>query len=205
MGMGRPRSFDKDAALDRAMEVFWRKGYEGTSLAELTKAMEINPPSLYAAFGNKEGLLKAALDRYSEQRNEFLRSVLDEPTARKVAERLLHGIADFHTDPKNPPGCLFMQGGLACGEGAEMIPQELAARRACMEEAIRERFKRAKREGDLPRDINPAALARYFSTIVQGMAVQAAAGATREQLRQTADLALAAIPERSKLNATRKR
>ena len=194
MAMGRPRSFDKDKALDQAMEVFWRKGYEGASLADLTKAMGINPPSLYAAFGNKEGLLKAALDRYAEQRKGFLGTAFDEPTARKVAECLLRGVADFHTNPDNPPGCLFTQGGLACGDGAEMIPRELASRRAQMEAAVRERFERAKQEGDLPRDADPAALARYLSTVMQGMGVQAAAGATREQLQQTVDFALAAFP-----------
>ena len=194
MAMGRPRAFDKDQALDQALEVFWRKGYEGASLSDLTKAMGINPPSLYAAFGNKEGLLKAALDRYADQRKQFLRTAFDEPTARKVAECLLHGMADFHTDPNNPPGCLFTQGGLACGDGAEAIPRELASRRARMEEAVRERFERAKQEGDLPPDADPAALARYLSTIMQGMGVQAAAGATREELRQTVDLALAAFP-----------
>ena len=203
MAMGRPRSFDKDKALDQAMEVFWRKGYEGASLSDLTKAMGINPPSLYAAFGNKEGLLKAALDRYAEQRKGFLRTAFDEATARKVAECLLRGVADFHTDPANPPGCLFTQGGLACGDGAEMIPRELAARRAQMEESVRDRFERARREGDLPRDADPAALARYLSTVMQGMGVQAAAGATREQLQQTVDFALAAFPQPVKAQKAR--
>src|SRR5919106_255484 len=142
MAVGRPRAFDKDEALDQAMEVFWRKGYEGASLSDLTKAMGINPPSLYAAFGNKEGLLNAALDRYAEQRKGFLRTAFGEPTARKVAECLLRGVAEFHTDPANPPGCLFTQGGLACGDGAEMIPRELASRRAQLEEAGPERLQR---------------------------------------------------------------
>ena len=205
MAMGRPRAFDKDKALDHAMEVFWRKGYDGASVADLTKAMGINPPSLYAAFGNKEGLLKAALDRYTEKRNQFFHKVLNAPTAREVAERLLRGSADLHTDPANPPGCLLVQGGLACGERAENIPTELASRRACMEEALRERFERARRDGDLPPKADPAALARYLSTITQGMGVQAAAGASREQLRQTAEFALAAFPERSKHSTARKR
>ena len=204
MAMGRPRSFDKDKALDQAMEVFWRKGYEGASLSDLTKVMGINPPSLYAAFGNKEGLLKAALDRYAEQRKGFLRTAFNEPTARKVAECLLRGVADFHTNPDNPPGCLFTQGGLACGDGAEMIPRELASRRAQMEAAVRERFERAKQEGDLPRDADPAALARYLSTVMQGMGVQAAAGATREQLQQTVDFALAAFPPPARVRRARK-
>jgi AcrR family transcriptional regulator len=204
MAMGRPRSFDKDKALDQAMEMFWRKGYEGASLSDLTKAMGINPPSLYAAFGNKEGLLKAALDRYAEQRKGFLRTAFEEPTARKVAECLLRGVADFHTDPDNPPGCLFTQGGLACGEGSEAIPRELASRRAQMEDSVRERFERAKQEGDLPREADPAALARYLSTVMQGMGVQAAAGATRKQLQQTVDFALAAFPPPARARRSRK-
>lgn len=193
MPMGRPRAFDKEAALDCAMQVFWRRGYEGASLTELTKAMGINPPSLYAAFGNKEGLLKAALDRYGEKRADFMRHVLEGATAFEVAQRMLHGTADLQTDPANPPGCLLVQGGLACGTGLEAIPSELAGRRGEMEERWRERFERSQAEGDLPEGADPAALARYLSTVVGGMGVQAAAGATREELRQTADLALRAF------------
>ena len=194
MAMGRPRAFDKDVALDRAMELFWRKGYEGASLADLTKAMGINPPSLYAAFGNKEGLLKAALDRYLEKRAAFLDFVLAAPTARETADRMLRGTAQLLTDPANPPGCLLIQGGLACGAGAEAIPSELAWRRAAGEDAIRSRFERAKVDGDLPGPADPAALARYIFAVVQGMGVQAAAGATREELTGIAELSLAAFP-----------
>ena len=120
MGMGRPRAFDADAALDRAMDVFWRHGYEGATIAQLTEAMSINPPSLYAAFGSKEGLLKAALDRYSEKRDAWMDRVVSAPTAHEVAERFLMEHADAQTDPANPPGCLLVQGGLACGTGSEI-------------------------------------------------------------------------------------
>jgi AcrR family transcriptional regulator len=195
MAMGRPRAFDKDVALDRAMEVFWRQGYEGASLSDLTRAMGINPPSLYAAFGNKEGLLKAALDRYLEQRAAFLDFVIAAPTARDTADRMLRGTADLLTTPGNPPGCLLLQGGLACGTGAAAIPSELACRRAAGEERIRERFERAKADGDLPCSADPAALARYIFAVVQGMGVQAAAGATREDLTEIAELSLAAFPQ----------
>jgi AcrR family transcriptional regulator len=145
MAMGRPREFDADAALDQAMEVFWRHGYEGATIAQLTDAMGINPPSLYAAFGNKEGLLKAALDRYTAKRAGWMEGVLSAPTARDVAERMLMGTADSQTDPDNPPGCLLVQGGLACGTGSENVPFELAARRALTEDQLRERFVRAKK------------------------------------------------------------
>ena len=113
MGMGRPRAFDCDIALDQAMEVFWRHGYEGATIAQLTDAMGINPPSLYAAFGSKEGLLKAALDRYTARRAAWMDDVLSAPTARDVAERMLMGVAERQTDPANPPGCLLVQGGIA--------------------------------------------------------------------------------------------
>jgi AcrR family transcriptional regulator len=195
MVMGRPREFDTEKALDEAMEVFWRHGYEGATIAELTDAMKINPPSLYAAFGSKEGLLKAALDRYSEKREEFMREVLNMPTARDVVERMLLRIADTQTDPDNPPGCLLVAGGLACGAGAENVPFELASRRARTETQLRERFVRAKEESDLAPDADPAALARYLSAVIAGMGVLASSGASRDDLRQIALVSLRAFDE----------
>lgn len=193
MGMGRPREFDAETALDQAMEVFWRHGYEGATIAQLTEAMGINPPSLYACFGNKEGLLKAALDRYTKLRNVWMDEVVAAPTAREVAERMLMGIADKQTDPANPPGCLLVQGGIACGTGSENVPFELAARRAENEDQLRERFVRAKAEGDLKDTADAAALARYVSAVAVGMGVMASSGADREALRQVASVALQAV------------
>jgi len=195
--MGRPREFDTERVLDEAMEVFWRHGYEGATIAELTAAMGINPPSLYAAFGSKEGLLKAALDRYTEKRAEFMREVLGEPTARDAVQRLLLKIADLQTDPANPPGCLLVVGGLACGAGAENVPFELASRRAQTEDQLRDRFVRAKEEGDLPSDADPAALARYLSAVIAGMGVLASSGANRDDLREIALVSLRAFDERA--------
>lgn len=197
MGMGRPREFDAETALDQAMEVFWRHGYEGATIAQLTEAMGINPPSLYACFGNKEGLLKAALDRYTKLRNVWMDEVVAAPTAREVAERMLMGIADKQTDPANPPGCLLVQGGIACGTGSENVPFELAARRAENEDQLRERFVRAKAEGDLKDTADPAALARYVSAVAVGMGVMASSGADREALRQVASVALQAVEAQS--------
>src|SRR5438093_7941762 len=111
---GRPRAFDCDQALDRALQLFWQKGYEGTSLSDLTEAMGINRPSLYAAFGNKEALFRKALDRYAHGPASYVREALNEPTARAVVERLLRATADALRDPRTPPGCLAVQGALAC-------------------------------------------------------------------------------------------
>jgi AcrR family transcriptional regulator len=202
MAMGRPRGFDADKALDEAMEVFWRHGYDGATIAQLTDAMGINPPSLYAAFGSKEGLLKAALERYACKRAMFMADVLGAPTARGVAEKMLMGTADAQTDPANPPGCLLVQGGLACGTGSENVPFELAARRAQTEDQLRERFARAKADGDLPTSADPAALARYLSAVTVGMGVMASSGADREALRQIAVISLKAFDEQSALKAS---
>jgi len=197
MRMGRPREFDAETALDQAMEVFWRHGYEGATIAQLTEAMGINPPSLYACFGNKEGLLKAALDRYTKLRGVWMDEVVAAPTARAVAERMLMGIADKQTDPANPPGCLLVQGGIACGTGSENVPFELATRRAQNEDQLRERFVRAKAEGDLKPSSDPAALARYVSAVSVGMGVMASSGADREALRQVASVAVQAVEAQS--------
>ncbi len=194
MAKGRPRTFDVDKALDFALKVFWRKGYEGTSLLDLTEAMGINRPSLYAAFGNKEELFRKALDRYAAGPAAHMREALDEPTARAVAERLLRKTADVLTDPRHPPGCLAVQGALSCGEAAESIRQELNSRRSAGEAALRERFERAKSEEDLPPGADPADLARYVTTVIQGMAVQAVGGASRDELRRVAETALRAWP-----------
>lgn len=193
MAIGRPREFDVDTALDLALHVFWRKGYEGTSMADLTEAMGITKPSLYAAFGNKEDLFRKALDRYVDGPGRYYQAGLEKPTAREVVEHILYGAVDAMSDPSNP-GCLAVQGALCCGETAETIKQELAARRARTEEDLRDRLSRAIAEGDLPADANADDLARYVAAILQGMAVQAAGGASRDQLRKLADMALRSWP-----------
>ena len=195
MPIGRPREFDIEKALDSALRVFWRKGYEGASLPDLTRAMGINRPSLYAAFGNKESLFRKVLDRYVERPAAYVRKALNEPTARAVAERLLGGALDLLADPRNPRGCLMVQGALACGKAAESVRRELVSRRMAGEVEVRRRFEQALTEGDLPADSDPADLARYVVTVVRGMAVQAAGGASREELRRVVEIALRAWPE----------
>jgi AcrR family transcriptional regulator len=193
--LGRPRAFDVDRALEQALRLFWEKGYEGTSLSDLTKAMGINRPSLYAAFGNKEALFRKALDRYVEKTVALVFDAIQEPTARRFAERLLHSAADMVTNPHHPPGCLTVRVALASAEEADPVRLELALRRSQAEALLRKRLDRAKREGDLPSHANPADLARYLATVYQGMSVQAAGGATRAQLRGVAKIALRAWPK----------
>jgi AcrR family transcriptional regulator len=193
---GRPRAFDPDAALERAMHVFWAKGYEGASLSDLTQAMRINRPSLYAAFGNKEQLFRKVLDRYVDGPLAYFGKALATPKARDVIEQIFFGAARMASDPRLPAGCLMVQGALACGDAASSVRKEAAARRVASEVALRRRLQGAKREGDLPQNADPAALARYVMTVLQGMAVQGGDGASRDQLRRVAQLALRAWPKR---------
>jgi AcrR family transcriptional regulator len=190
---GRPREFDPDEALDRAITVFWSKGYEGASLPELTNAMGINRPSMYAAFGNKEQLFRKALDRYYARASHVCEA-LGKPTAREVVEALLRGTADALTQPGCPHGCLTVQAALACGDEAVPVREEVCARRAAMEDELRRRLQRAVKEGDLPKNSNSAALARYVATVISGMSVQAASGATRKDLHRVAEMAMRAWP-----------
>ena len=201
MAAGRPRTFCTEKALDCAMQVFWRKGYEGASMVDLTTAMGINSPSLYSAYGSKEGLFRAVLERYEARRDKFMEEVFAAPTAREVASLFLHGVADFAADTggQNPPGCLLLQSGMTCGDSA--IPDELARHRAVKEKALCERFARAKAEGDLPENIAPAALASYIMAVSNGMCVQAASGASAQDLHAVADMALFSFAISAKASA----
>ena len=194
--LGRPRAFDPDATLDRAMHVFWAKGYEGASLSDLTRAMHINRPSLYAAFGNKEQLFGKVLDRYMSGPLAWFGKALAAPKARSVVEQIFFGAARMASDPRLPAGCLMVQGALACGDAAGSVRKEAAGRRATSEVALRRRLQRAKREGDLPKNPDPTELARYVMTVLQGMAVQGADGASPDQLRRVVQMALRAWPKR---------
>jgi AcrR family transcriptional regulator len=191
---GRPRAFNIDDALDHAMQVFWQKGYDGASMSDLTEAMGINAPSLYAAFGNKEGLFRKALERYGEGPASYVKESLSAPTARAVAERRLNGAVEVMTNPEHPWGCMAVQAAVACGETALSIRKELISARTRTQEALRRRFERAKAEGDLPADSDPAELASYISTLAQGISVQAASGVSRDELRRVVRMALRAWP-----------
>jgi AcrR family transcriptional regulator len=191
---GRPRAFDRDAALESAMRVFWEKGYEGASMSDLTGAMGINRPSLYAAFGNKESLFRQVMDRYGQGPASHVCSALDEATARGVAEKILRGTAEMLGDPRHPRGCLGVNAVLACGDEANAVRQDMVARRCAAIDALRKRLARARKEGDLPAHADPAALARFVFAVAQGMSVQAASGAKKSDLLRIAETALQAWP-----------
>ncbi|MFN7028606.1 MAG: TetR/AcrR family transcriptional regulator [Sphingopyxis sp.] len=193
---GRPREFCVDAALAAALRVFWSKGYEGASMADLTEAMGITKPSLYAAFGNKEALFNKALDLYEREKTDYMRAALDAPTARGVAERLMYGALDMYSCPENPNGCLGVINSVACGAEAECIRDAVVARSAAAKQAMLERFTRAKAEGDFPEDVDPAGIAAFLTAMNQGMAVQAGAGATRAELERLVETGLKLWPGR---------
>lgn len=192
--VGRPRAFDTDTALEKALEVFWRKGYDGTSLSDLTDAMGINKPSLYAAFGNKEQLFLKAIEKYESRPCAFFLPALEKPTAYQVAEHMLHGAAMTMADQAHPQGCVVVQGALSCSEAAAVVKEALINRRLEGQQKLLERFERAKTEGDLPASVDAETLAQYLGTVLQGMAIQANNGATPEQLRRVAEMTLLAFP-----------
>lgn len=172
------------------MLVFWSQGYDGASLSDLTEAMGITRTSMYAAFGNKEDLFRAALQRYADGPAGYVARALDQPTARQVAEAFLAGSVRATTSPDGPAGCLAVQGSLAAGETGRPARDALTA---CREETwsrLRDRFVAAVDSGDLPPDTDPGLLARYLLTVSNGIAVQAAGGVGSAELQQVADGAL---------------
>jgi AcrR family transcriptional regulator len=191
--LGRPRAFDAEQALDNAMRVFWRKGYLGTSLSDLTDAMGINRPSLYAVFGNKKSLFRKALNRYFKGPSAYLNDALKEPTARAVAERLFQSVIDLLADPQTPTTCLWVHCALSCGD--DPLRKEFAVQRAAAIAGLCKRFKRAIAEGDLPADTDADALAHFVLTVNFGLTVQASTGAIRKELLRIAEIALRAWPK----------
>ncbi len=195
--MGRHREFDIDTALDAVTCVFWRKGYEGASYADLTAAAGVERPALYSAFGNKEAMFRKALAHYYERHLEYIPEALALPTSREVAAHILENAVDLNTRFPEHTGCMVINGVLAGSDDAEPIRQILVEARAVAEAQLRERFARAKAEGDLPETASPETLAAFLMAILHGMAVQAKAGFSRETLKAVAAHALSSWPVRA--------
>jgi AcrR family transcriptional regulator len=189
---GRPRSFDREAALDAAMQVFWDKGYEGASISDLTAAMGVSPPSLYAAFGDKETLFLEAADRYMERADAC--PFETEPTARGAVEALLRFLATDITDSSHPRGCLMMLASATAVNASPKLQKALALKRAEAREHLMERIKRGIQEGDVPAGTDVGELADFYATIVSGLSQQAREGATRKSLIATVERAMSLFP-----------
>lgn len=192
-GRGRPRSFDRDEALRCAMNVFWAKGYDGATMAELTAAMGIGSPSLYAAFGSKQALFREAVELYAAtEGTEIWDALPDAPTAREAIERFLFATAEAYGRDDRPPGCLIVLAAPTANEANQSACRDLRERRCGNLEELRARLERAVREGELPCGFDCAAAARFYATLQHGMSIQARDGASREELRSIARSGVAA-------------
>jgi AcrR family transcriptional regulator len=187
---GRPIGFDRDAALEAAMLLFWERGYEGTSMADLTQAMSLNPSSIYAAFGDKRALFSAAVRRYMEIRAQYATKALEEPTLKRVIRALFDNTVAFLTTPGHPPTCMTLAGAAGCSLEAKPARDLMREIRKQNQIAIRERLLKARKSGELPKDINADDYARYLSSIIAGLSIQAANGATKQELKRTAQMAV---------------
>ncbi len=187
---GRPIGFDKDAALEAAMLVFWERGYEGTSMADLTLAMGLNPSSIYAAFGDKHALFQLAVKRYMEVRAQYAVKALEEPTLERFIRALFENTVAFLTTPGHPPTCMTLAGAVGCSVDAKPARDLMTEIRKQNQGALRKRLFEARKSGELPKDINLDDYARYLSSIIAGLSIQAANGSTKEELKRTAKMAL---------------
>ncbi len=193
--MARPRKFDIDEALSQAMHLFWERGYEGVSLTDLSSAMNINKPSLYAAFGDKEQLFRRAVELYDTSTGLPAEHALAEAaTAREAIERVLRLNAADYTADDRPAGCMIVLAATLGQVENERVRSFLAQCRANGEEALRRRIERGKAAGELGADVDAAALAKFYTTVLQGMSIQARDGAGRETLDEVVDAAMAAWP-----------
>ena len=201
---GRPRSFDREAALDAAMQVFWEKGYEATSISDLTEVMGINPPSLYAAFGDKERLFMEAIERYAQARGTSC-PYCEEPTARSAIERLLTFMATELTESEHPRGCLMMMAAVTSSNTSAQLQKALADMRTGSRDRMKDRIKHGIADGDVPAGTDAGALADFYSTVMTGMSMQARDGATRKSLLGTVERAMSIFPTAPKGFKARKK
>lgn len=188
--VGRPRSFDTDTALKCALQVFWEKGYAATSLNDLTEAMGINKPSLYAAYGNKEQLFIKTMELYDTRPDSYFYSALEKSTLLGMVEHMLMGAAEQMSDKTQPHGCMLIQSTFASKEPTDLIKEAVTEKRQRMRNLVLERLEQAKKAGEIAANANCSTLVDYMFTIVMGMSLHASNGATRQQLEGVAQLSL---------------
>lgn len=192
---GRPRAFDRNVALEKAMRLFWTLGYEGASISDLTREMGITPPSLYAAFGSKEALYREALDLYRNTKGQVaIETLAGETTARGSVEVLLNDLARDFTSPGSPAGCMISTAILCCAPENQGAAEAAAERRDFALSVLEDLFQKAVASGELGPDVEPISLARFYGAVIQGMSVQAKDGADEAALREIASNALRAWP-----------
>lgn len=190
---GRPRSFDRDAALRAAMETFWKAGFEGASMAALTEAMGINSPSLYAAFGSKEGLFREAVALYLKTEDCKGRIILErEPTARAAVGAMLRNSVGNLTRAGCPQGCLLILGDSNASPDNDEVRRHLCQRRRDIQAALEQRVRRGISEGDVPAHADAGAMAAFYMTVIQGLSLQARDDASRKALTAIVESAMAA-------------
>ena len=187
---GRPISFDKEAALEAAMLLFWERGFEGTSLADLTRVMGLNASSIYAAYGDKHALFSLAVQRYLGSRALYATDALAEPTLERVIRALFNNTVAFLTSPGHPPTCMTLAGAMGCSVDAAPARDLMTEIRRRNEMAIKERLQKARKVGELSKEISIDDYARYLSTLLAGLSIQAANGSTKPELKRTARMAL---------------
>ncbi|HEY4213641.1 MAG TPA: TetR/AcrR family transcriptional regulator [Steroidobacteraceae bacterium] len=192
---GRPLSFDRDAALEQAMLVFWKHGYEASSLSQLTSAMGITPPSLYTAFGDKKRLFLAAVERYVARSEMSVDSIRNAPTARGAVAELLRTAAIAQTQRGKPAGCLLVHGASNCSRLSEDVQRALAKLRGMLERAVKERIEEGLKRSELPAQTDAVSLAAFYVSVTHGMSTQAQDGAGREKLLAIAAAAMKAWPQ----------
>jgi AcrR family transcriptional regulator len=199
--LGRPAAFDKEAALDVAMRLFWERGYEGTSMADLSQAMGIHPSSIYAAFGDKQALFAHAARRYGDVPGHYMVRALEQPTFTTFVQAAFDNTVEFLGSREHPSSCFTLTGAISCGGATEPAKTLMTEIRLQNEAAIKARLLRARKAGEFPREENVDDYTRYLSSLLSGLAVQAANGSTKAELKRTAKLALrhlGIVPARNK-------
>ena len=195
MRRGRPRNFDRDVALQRAMELFWAKGYESAQLGDLTTAMGINPPSFYAAFGSKEQAFREAVQLYERKIGEgWIKALTDVPDVRRAIKALLDYNIDLVLSAPGPGGCMMVVGMVHALPDNEPLRELLRDRRREGYQFLLARLEQAVRNGELPPSTDAARLATFYSAVLKALSLQARDGATREDLKHVATCAMMAMP-----------